>query len=131
MATTTTMELDDALLVSDGFLVPGKDHGGLYIVKNPSTSREKSVCLTQDNRWFYHRSVWVDLTGDGRKSILTARARLRNPFQYSQNGSPADTELVMLEMPKPHGHDKHGQPVEEDGTPFDPFHKRHLPWKEQ
>ena len=38
---------DDALLVSDGFLVPGKDRGGLYIVKNPSNpNSEWTACMT-------------------------------------------------------------------------------------
>lgn len=50
---------DDALLVSDGFLVPGKDRGGLYVVKNPGNpNSEWTICLTDLNRsdrWFYHR----------------------------------------------------------------------------
>jgi hypothetical protein len=50
---------EDALLVSDGFLVPGKDRGGIYIVKNPGNpASEWTVCLTNmesGDRWFYHR----------------------------------------------------------------------------
>ena len=84
---------EDALLVSDGFLVPGRDRGGLYVVRRPGNGDEEwRVRLAggvgdgsldpdcddaQDNDgWFYHRAVWVDLTGDGRMSILTARARI-------------------------------------------------------
>jgi hypothetical protein len=53
-------EYEDALLVSDGFLVPGKDRGGIYIVKNPGNpTSEWTVCLTNmeegSDRWFYHR----------------------------------------------------------------------------
>ena len=129
---------DDALLVSDGFLVPGKDKGGLYLVKNPSDPHsEETICITggrfdksDDSGWFYHRSVWLDLTGDGRKSILTARAKMRNPFQYNKGGRVAHTQLVMLEMPKPHSIDPTtGTAFEEDGSLFDPFAKHHLPWK--
>eukprot|EP00957_Ditylum_brightwellii_P015908 1198135-Ditylum_brightwellii.AAC.1 len=65
-------KLDDALLVTDGFLVPGKDKGGLYVVRNPGNKDlEWAISLTgsapvperavggakerdgMDN-WFYH-----------------------------------------------------------------------------
>jgi hypothetical protein len=93
----------------------------------------------------------VDLTGDGRKSILTARAKLRkvagsstgndvnkNPFGFRFNVAGANDEdrpkngqLVWLEMPKPRHFDQAtGKPLEEDGTEFDPFGARHLPWEE-
>jgi hypothetical protein len=65
-ATTTTSSSyqpwleEDALLVSDGFLVPGKDQGGIYIIKSPGNpSSEWTICLTDKSgggdRWFYHR----------------------------------------------------------------------------
>lgn len=62
-------ELEDALLVTDGFLVPGKDKGGLYVVRNPGNAvSEWRVCLTDvrnfqdvtingEEDWFYHRYV--------------------------------------------------------------------------
>lgn len=83
----------------------------------------------------YNRAVWVDLTGDGRKSILTARAKspslLKNGKSIAQNGQEKG-QLVWLEMPKPYSiDDATGTPLEEDGTVFDPFNKRHTPWKEQ
>lgn len=51
---------DDALLVSDGFLVPGKNKGGIYVVKNPGNpGTEWTSCLTggstKHHAWFYHR----------------------------------------------------------------------------
>ena len=51
---------DDALLVSDGFLVPGKNKGGIYVIKNPGDSgTEWTSCLaggsTKHHAWFYHR----------------------------------------------------------------------------
>lgn len=45
---------------------------------------------------------------------------------------PKNGQLVWLEMPKPHHYDKAtGTPLEEDGTEFDPFSLKHLPWKER
>jgi hypothetical protein len=150
----------DALLVCDGFLVPGKDRGGIYVVKNPGNPQtEWTVSLTaatatatathganKDDRWFYHRAAWVDLTGDGRQSILTARARVSTRLSRSGSNNNSNTtsannagvttgitktgELVWLEMPKPHSIDRRtGTPLESDGTIFDPFSARHIPWK--
>lgn len=137
----------DALLVSDGFLVPGKDRGGIYVVKNPEDKHsEWSICLTNPvgrDQWFYHRAIWVDLTGDGRLSVLTARAKLRKGSDSASTNSddegdnnlisrPKNGQLVWLEMPKPHHYDEAtGTPLEVDGTAFDPFSARHVPWKER
>ncbi|CAB9510789.1 expressed unknown protein [Seminavis robusta] len=158
-ATTATQkpfveDLKDAVLVSDGFLVPGKERGGIYVVKQPGNpNTEWTVCVTDNqhsaDRWFYHRAVWIDLTGDGRKSILTARAKFplgssnnnnNNKHSYTtvKNGKAGKTrpkkptrgELVCLEMPKPFRIDERtGTPLEADGTIFDPLSARHLPWK--
>lgn len=86
-------------------------------------------------RAFSCRAVWIDLTGDGRRSILTARAKspslLKNGEQAARN-NPQTGQLVWLEMPKPHSTDKAtGTNLEVDGTVFDPFSARHTPWKEQ
>jgi len=138
----------DGLLVSDGFLVPGKDRGGIYVVKNPSDDvSEWTIQLTNPvsrDQWFYHRAVWVDLTGDGRLSVLTARAKLRKVADDSSGrqqpvsdgdsqlvSRPRNGQLVWLEMPQPHHYDEStGTPLDKDGTVFDPFSSRHLPWKE-
>jgi hypothetical protein len=85
---------------------------------------------------FAFRAVWVDLTGDGRRSILTARAKLQKVHGKSGKDAidsrPKNGQLVWLEMPKPHHIDEAtGTPLEEDGTAFDPFAARHLPWKER
>eukprot|EP00978_Attheya_sp_CCMP212_P013193 scaffold33112_cov45-Attheya_sp.AAC.1 len=131
--------LADAILVSDGFLVPGRDQGGLYVVNKPgSIGSEWRICLTGDNNkegWFYHRAVWVDLTGDGRKSILTARAKRPSLWRgkkssNSSEAAPTKGQLVWLECPKPHSYDEStGNPLEVDGTLFDPLSSRHTPWK--
>jgi len=148
------IEYEDALLVTDGFLVPGKDKGGLYVVKNPGNSiSEEQICLTgevQSQNWFYHRAIWMDITGDGRQSILAARAKF--PLMKSNsNGSSgsgvgvqqqhADKgtsrsmgkgqgQLVWLERPQPHSFCANtGTPLDADGTIFDPFSVKNTPWK--
>ena len=146
----------DALLVADGFLVPGKDRGGIYVVKNPGHEQlEWTISMTDPystDRWFYHKAIWIDLTGDGRQSILTARAKLRKvaasttsnigngsisssasgPSDAMEQGRPKNGQLIWLEMPKPPHFDvETGTPLEEDGTTFNPFDARHLPWKER
>lgn len=152
--------LDDALLVTDGFLVPGKDKGGLYVVRRPGNSRSEWIdCLTgitnlQDvtinvggggGDWFYHRATWIDLTGDGRLSILAARAKILPLLNKGSSNGSYDTgsgggggsggktlgtgQLVWLECPKPHSFDsKTGTPLDKDGTVFDPFSSRNTPW---
>lgn len=123
---------EQPLIVSDGFLVPGKDRGGIFVVKNHGKWNEETIPLTDTARssetWFYHRAVWVDLKGEGRKSILTARCRTKVDWK---TGLAAEGELVWLECPEPPLYDHTtGNPLEEDGSPFDPFHSRHTPWKE-
>jgi hypothetical protein len=57
-SSSSSPQVNDALLISDGFLVPGKDRGGIYIVKNPGNPHsEWTTCLTDldGDRWFYHR----------------------------------------------------------------------------
>ena len=73
---TVSCSEGNVLLVTDGFLVPGKDKGGLHIVKNLGDEDESRVSLTGITDWFYHKAVWMDMTGDGRQSILCARAKM-------------------------------------------------------
>jgi hypothetical protein len=157
----------DALLVSDGFLVPGKDNGGVYVVTKPGhDSLEWNACLaggngvdgllsklekaksstikidgTREEGWFYHRSIWIDLTGDGRKSILTSRAKRPKILNKGDAKVPSNEEgmsgaisteaqLVWLERPKPFCYDQSsGTPLDKDGLVFDPFSPKHTPWK--
>lgn len=142
-------QLEDALLVTDGFLVPGKDKGGLYVVRNPTNSvTERRVCLTGvmnlqgdiingESDWFYHRAVWMDMTGDGRQSILAARAKLpllkgkgNSQDDNNNGGTLGKGQLVWLERPMPHTVDERtGTPLDVDGTVFDPFSPANTPWK--
>mmetsp|Transcript_15227 Transcript_15227/g.21716 ORF Transcript_15227/g.21716 Transcript_15227/m.21716 type:complete len:704 (-) Transcript_15227:49-2160(-) len=159
--------VDDSLLVSDGFLVPGRDNGGVYIVSKPGHKEaEWKVCLTGGNGmekmlttlnakasvsddgvvdeegWFYHRSIWIDITNDGRQSILTARAKRPSILNNTKNNNTnkSDTlnessvttkaQLVWLERPRPYKYDEvTGTPLDVDGTVFDPFNSRNTPWK--
>jgi len=154
-ATTTTSQnqqqqeqpLQDALLVADGFLVPGKDKGGIHVISNPGQGgdQESIVRLTKDEKdynWFYHKASWVDLTGDGRMSCLTARSRRTDTSSIRDmpTTTPEDntkstfpiTTCITRERPKPFQYDAmNGRPLNDDGSLFDPFSPCHLPWKEQ
>lgn len=50
---------EDALLVTDGFLVPGRDDGGVYVIRRPGSEHEWKACLcgNDETGWFYHRYV--------------------------------------------------------------------------
>lgn len=70
------------MLVSDGFILPGHDDGGLYAVVNPRSSAAQVYRITQHKPgWFYHRAVHVHLPG-GRQGILTARLLLTRLLSY-------------------------------------------------
>ena len=162
-------EIGDALLISDGFLVPGKDNGGVYVVTKPGhCSLEWNACLAGGNGvdgllsklerakadeiktesireegWFYHRSIWIDLTGDGRQSILTSRAKRpkilnKGDGKVSSNGEDipntiaTEAQLIWLERPEPFSFDEStGTPLDKDGLVFDPFSPKNTPWKLQ
>jgi len=80
--------------VPDGFLVPGKKDGGVYVVRMDSedlTKTTDTVKITaKKNNYFYHMGYWVDLNGDGRKDFITARS----------NAKKGHGELVWLEHPE-------------------------------
>jgi hypothetical protein len=158
---------EDALLISDGFLVPGRDNGGVYVVSRPGHERnEWRTCLaggngvdgllsrletrkngqggataTDDEGWFYHRAIWIDLTGDGRQSVLTARAKRPPLLKKTEKTNSVKTnnldddyvskaQLVWLERPQPYSYDEStGTPLDKDGLVFDPFSPKHTPWK--
>jgi hypothetical protein len=68
------------LIVAGGFLVPTKNHGGLFYY--PFSTKDRSainknppIVLTRvGDSWFYHRVRFVDMNGDGQKDLLTCRA---------------------------------------------------------
>ena len=82
-----------AIVVPDGFLVPGKSDGGVYIVTMDSVDITKTTgtfkLSAKKNGFFYHMGEWIDMNGDGRKDFLTARS----------NAKKGDGELVWFEHP--------------------------------
>ncbi len=80
----------ELLAVAGGFLVPGKSTGAITLVGMASKRQFK---ITHDKKgWFYHRVEFVDMNGDGRLDVLTARAT--KPIIGASKG-----ELVWLEHP--------------------------------
>ena len=83
-----------AIVVPDGFLVPGHSDGGVYVISmDPTdlTATTGTVKISPDkNGYFYHMGQWVDLNGDGRKDFITARS----------NAKPGQGELVWFEHPE-------------------------------
>jgi len=98
----------NAILVPDGFLVPGKSNGGLYIISQsaataplkrlPRATYRKAAapteyCITEkQSGFFYHNATWIDMNGDGRLDVLSAKAT--KPLFGAGSGS-----LVWLEQP--------------------------------
>jgi len=77
----------------DGFLVPGKNQGSINVVdfrdyNNPVTH---DIVLDDSIDYFYHRVLWKDCNGDGRKDALTLRARVVSGV--------SSTEMVWFEHP--------------------------------
>ena len=82
-----------AIVVPDGFLVPGKSDGGVYIVRMDATELTKTtetVTISKKKGYFHHMGYWVDLNGDGRKDFITARS----------NAKAGQGELLWLEHPE-------------------------------
>ena len=85
----------------------------------------------------FGRAIWLDITGDGRQSILAARAKLSTILtgknreeEKAQTNTLGKGQLVWLERPMPHSFDVNtGTPLDVDGTVFDPFSARNTPWK--
>lgn len=78
------------LVVAGGFLVPGKATGGVHLVQ---PENGQSYKITRDKKgYFYHRVEFIDMNGDGRLDLLTARAS--KPLIGASKG-----ELLWLEQP--------------------------------
>lgn len=93
-------ELGDFLTVPDGFLIPWKESGGIYLVPvncsgSPTPSAAAPIKLTPTNLFaFYHLAQWLDVNGDGKLDMVTARASV-NPLK----GKSGKGELVWFEQP--------------------------------
>jgi hypothetical protein len=84
----------NGILVPDGFLVPTHNTGNIYVLAtDPSdvTKHTKTYKLAKEKRgYFYHMGRWVDLNGDGRLDLVTARS----------NAKAGGGELIWLEQPE-------------------------------
>jgi hypothetical protein len=81
----------EGLLVSGGFLVPGKSTGAVTFV--PWNHPDNALTLTTAKKgWYYHRTEEWDVNNDGLMDIVTARGTI--PMM----GKP-DGELLWLENP--------------------------------
>lgn len=83
------------IIVPDGFLVPGKSNGGVYIITVDANDITKvtgdRITLTHNkDGYFYHMGYWVDMNNDGRKDFLTAKS----------NAAAGEGQLVWLEHPE-------------------------------
>ena len=88
------------LIVANGFLVPPKTVGAITLLatdaSGSSVTGSYKVSTDKGNKffdgWFYHIAHFVDMNGDGRKDIVTARAT--KPILGTQSG-----EFLWLEQP--------------------------------
>ena len=97
-------EIGEYLVVPDGFLVPLKETGGLYLLKIDCNSTENlkplfaatnPIEITAPKRsYFYHMVVWHDMNNDGLLDVVTARTN--DPLFI---GKPSG-QLLWLEQPK-------------------------------
>ena len=83
-----------AIVVPDGFLVPGHKDGGVYVIQMDDTDVTKAVNTVKispdKNNYFYHMGQWIDLNHDGRLDFITARS----------NAKAGEGELVWFEQPE-------------------------------
>ena len=74
--------------------MPGKTNGGMYVVRMDDTdltvTKETVRIAAPKKGYFYHDGYWVDLTGDGRKDLITARS----------NAKAGQGELLWLKHPE-------------------------------
>lgn len=94
-------EIGEYLVVPDGFLVPLKETGAIYLLKincngtiATATSEEPIELTAPKLSYFYHMVVWRDMNGDGLLDVVTAR--VNDPILF---GKPLG-QLIWLEQPK-------------------------------
>jgi len=70
-----------AIVVPDGFLVPGHANGGVYIVivdNDDITNATECYTMTHNkDGYFYHMGEWIDMNKDGRLDFVTAKSNAK------------------------------------------------------
>jgi len=89
-------EYGDYIVVPDGFLVPLKSDGNLFLADPAGTIHR--ITDNAPNK-FYHEVEWHDFNGDGLKDILTVRV---NKIGFTP-GNYEEGDLLWLENPGPSG----------------------------
>ena len=82
------------LLLGDGFLVPLKNTGGMYLLR-PGQGQDEVISRQLSPKrsgHFYHKGIWKDMNGDGLLDVITARAHQKSFFSKQFIG-----ELVWFE----------------------------------
>ena len=86
------------VLAPGGFLVPPKTVGAVHLLDSQAGSTATAAYelsrakILPGDGWFYHRASWVDVDGDGRLDVLSARAV--KPLLGAAAG-----ELVWMKQP--------------------------------
>lgn len=65
----------EGVVISGGFLVPGKTNGGIWFTAKNGASAGTLVPLFVAKGFFYHQAEFYDVNGDGQLDILTCRAQ--------------------------------------------------------
>ena len=65
------------VIVPYGFILPFKTNGGLKLIDVSTEPPSGPYTITDDSRgqWFYHRTRWHDMDGDGDLDAVTCHAR--------------------------------------------------------
>jgi len=70
-----------AIVVPDGFLVPGHANGGVYIltVDNDDITKATANYTMTSNKdgYFYHMGEWIDMNMDGRLDFVTSKSNAK------------------------------------------------------
>jgi hypothetical protein len=102
-----------AIVVPDGFLVPGHANGGVYIITvemdDFTQARECYTITDNTDGYFYHMGEWIDMNGDGLLDFVTAKSNAKagggrlvwyeHPAGQMSKDTPQWTEHLIVNGP--------------------------------